>query len=107
MVKAKYRLLVVLVAAMFIMTLFGMFNVASSANSHGYISISFDDGLQTQYDYAYPMLHQLGMNATYYAISDKVGTSGYMTASELVNLQNTGSEIGSHSKTHASFRVYF
>jgi peptidoglycan/xylan/chitin deacetylase (PgdA/CDA1 family) len=72
-------------------------------SSNGYISIAFDDATQSQFDYAYPLLQERDINATYYAISSYVGSANYMNSSALLTLQNSGSEIGSHSNTHAAF----
>jgi len=76
---------------------------SSSLPTNGAVSIAFDDGLQSQYDYAWPLLKAKGMTATFYVITDDVGTSGFLTVSELQNLQSNGCEIASHSKTHPSF----
>jgi uncharacterized repeat protein (TIGR02543 family) len=75
-------------------------SVVRAADPHGAISITFDDGRQTVFDYAYPLLDERGMVATYYVNPDNVGLSGLMTYSELQNLQTDGNEIGNHGKTH-------
>jgi peptidoglycan/xylan/chitin deacetylase (PgdA/CDA1 family)/PKD repeat protein len=75
----------------------------SSFPQNGMVSIAFDDSLQSQYDYALPLLEAKGVHATFYVISDLVGQSGHLTVSELQNLQSNGNEIGSHSKTHPDF----
>jgi peptidoglycan/xylan/chitin deacetylase (PgdA/CDA1 family) len=80
-----------------------MSNVHATLPQNGVVSVAFDDGLQSQYDYALPLLKAKGMHATFYAITDDVGESGYLTVSELQNLQNNGNEVASHSKTHADF----
>ena len=81
--------------------------LVKAADPHGVISITFDDAKQNQYQFAYPLLNEYGMVATYYAISDNVGVNpqdtidGYMTYAQLQELQASGNEIGSHSKTHS------
>ena len=40
------------------------------------------------------------MNATIAVIAQRVGNSGYMTQQQLLDLQNRGFEIASHSETH-------
>jgi len=73
----------------------------------GVLSIAFDDGRQSQYDYAYPLLQQYGIHATFYVISSYIsdfsGYTSYMSISELENLQANGNEIGSHSVDHPNF----
>ena len=69
----------------------------------GVISIAFDDEYQNQYLYAFPLLEQYGLVGTFYIRTDNIGGAGYMTISQLQNLENAGNEIGSHSHTHVTF----
>lgn len=69
---------------------------------NGAISIAFDDGMQDQYDCAFPLMTARGMVGTFYIVSDHIG-GAFMTIAELQTLQNIGNEIGSHSKSHPSF----
>lgn len=81
-------------------------NLAASDQPHGVISLTFDDGWQTQYDRAFPLMQARGMTGTFYVITDKIrdysSNTNVMTLAELHTLQNYGFEIGSHSKTHTS-----
>ena len=70
---------------------------------HGAISIVFDDNYDSQFDYAWPLLQERGINGTFYIRTDKINEIGFMTASELQTLQLAGNEMGSHSITHTSF----
>ena len=40
--------------------------------SHGVISLTFDDGWQNQYDIALPLLQARGMKATFYVTTDQI-----------------------------------
>ena len=92
------KIVVILVSLSLLLTsAFSIFSV--SAASHGSISIVFDDGWQSQYDYAFPLLQAHGMKATFYVNPSRV-SSPYMTVSELQTLQNYGHEIGSHGQDH-------
>jgi peptidoglycan/xylan/chitin deacetylase (PgdA/CDA1 family) len=78
------------------------------------ISLTFDDGLHSQFEHAVPILDKYGFPATFFLIanSDPVHTDGYIhpdwrkttwTAPEVVFLKDLihrGHEIGSHSVTH-------
>ncbi len=100
MQKLALRLIMI---SLIVLVLTGVFlskNLVASAKTQGYISITFDDGFQNQYDNAYPLLHSRGMNATYFIITNRTNTPNYMTVAVLQTLQNSGSEIGSHSVTH-------
>ena len=82
----------------------GIQTFISSAIRKGAISITFDDGLQNQYTYAYPVLQAHGMVGTFYVItsflSDFSNNSNYMNLAELHTIQNSGNEIGSHTVDH-------
>jgi len=75
-----------------------VFDVASA--TRGFVSINFDDGFQSQYDYAFPLLQARGIPATFYVIPGRIGAARYLTVSELQTLQNAGNEIDSHTANH-------
>jgi peptidoglycan/xylan/chitin deacetylase (PgdA/CDA1 family) len=103
-VRKQAKVASIIILAVLSFSFFASTQVAGALSLHGYISVAFDDGTQSVFDYAYPLLHARNMNATYYAIGNSVGTSNYyMNSSALLALQSSGSEIGSHSQTHASF----
>ncbi len=70
----------------------------------GLVSLTFDDGWQSQFNNAVPILNAAGMHATFYIISDAMaGNEGndYMNASTVLALQKTyGEEIGDHTVFH-------
>ncbi len=88
----------------FLVIFSGLTATAFAAYPHGVITIAFDDGTKSQYDYAYPMMRDRGMVGTYYIVSDFATDPDYaddfMTISDLHVLQDNGNEIGSHSKNH-------
>lgn len=64
-------------------------------------SVSFDDGLQTQYANARPALVRNGIPATFYVIGEGFGFGGsYMNAGAVRQLTAEGNEIGNHTQTH-------
>ncbi|HET9411898.1 MAG TPA: polysaccharide deacetylase family protein [Candidatus Saccharimonadales bacterium] len=76
------------------------------------ISFTFDDGFASVYTQAKPALAKYGLNGTSYVVTDCVGMTKtpntcradndkpYMTWTQIKQLQASGWEIGSHSKTH-------
>jgi peptidoglycan/xylan/chitin deacetylase (PgdA/CDA1 family) len=78
---------------------------ASTGVTNGMVSITFDDGLKNQFDYAFPLMKARQIKGTFYVTTDKIRdfshASSFMSISELQNLQADGNEIGSHSMTHA------
>lgn len=75
----------------------------TSPLTNGVVTLGFDDGLETAYQYAWPLMQQRGMIGTFYVISGDVGKTGCLSKSELSNLQAGGNEIASHSVTHTDF----
>lgn len=64
------------------------------------VCITFDDGHETDWIAAAPILHEFGFHATSYVTSGFIGTPGYLTADQLRQLDGSGVEIGCHSMTH-------
>lgn len=64
--------------------------------------ITFDDGYESDYSYALPILQKYGVSATFFVIGTYIGQDGYMTEEMLYNLsQSPCAEIGNHSyETH-------
>ncbi len=77
-------------------------SLADPTPKQGAITITFDDGWQSQFDYALPLLEEHGMKATFYVSTARV-SEPYMTVAELQTLQSYGHEIGSHANTHVDF----
>lgn len=76
------------------------FSVPAHSLTTTVVSLTFDDGAQDQYDNARSLLSDHGMKGTFYINSGRVGTSGYMTWSEIAALASDGNEIGGHTITH-------
>jgi peptidoglycan/xylan/chitin deacetylase (PgdA/CDA1 family) len=80
-----------------------LFLICVNGSSSGpVVSIVFDDGTASQYD-AFLLMSQRGIQGTFYVVSDFVGSSGYLSSSQLLEMQQNGNEIGSHSASHLSF----
>lgn len=65
------------------------------------VVITFDDGWETQYHNAFPILHQLGFTATFFIYTTPIShDEAFMTWDQLRELQSAGMSIESHSLTH-------
>ena len=76
------------------------------------VIFTFDDSYNSIYKYAFPILNKYGFKATMFVISEFVGKSNlwdvnlgrkksrHLNWNEIVQLMNSGWEIGSHTATH-------
>jgi peptidoglycan/xylan/chitin deacetylase (PgdA/CDA1 family) len=105
--KKVHCLLMMAMLLSVVLARFAEVSFAAPKAPHGLISITFDDGWKSEYDYAFQLLQERGITATFYVISDYIrdfsGNNQYMSIAELQTLQTYGCEIGSHSKNHLSF----
>jgi len=82
---------------------FRVFNVSdglSNTTRDRTLVLTFDDGCETDFLAAGPLLKEIGFGATFYVVAGFIGRQGYMSASQLRELWKMGFEIGCHSMTH-------
>jgi peptidoglycan/xylan/chitin deacetylase (PgdA/CDA1 family) len=74
------------------------------------VALTFDDGLESVYTHALPLLEHYALKATVFAISGSVnqlvqdvyGRRRHLSSAQLRELQQLGHCIGSHTRSHAS-----
>ncbi|MDF2048451.1 polysaccharide deacetylase family protein [Arthrobacter sp. Cr_A7] len=64
------------------------------------VSITFDDGWQSVYERALPLLDKHGFRSTQYVNASSIETPNFMTAAEVQQLHQSGHEIAAHSYEH-------
>lgn len=99
--RSSLRAATVLVPALI---LFGVAPPTSVADTTTVVSLTFNDGHVSQYDYGRPVLRAHGMQATFYVATGWVdaGTNSSMAAYQIRNLYREGDEIGGMGKDHKS-----
>lgn len=65
-------------------------------------AITFDDGWDDGYRHALPIMREFGYTATFFVISNRIGSPGFLSKRQLLGLEATGNEIGNHTMDHAS-----
>ena len=69
---------------------------------HKTIAITFDDGYENNYRYAFRVLKELDIPATIFIIPALVGTDDYLRWDQVIEMSESGViSIGSHSMIHA------
>jgi peptidoglycan/xylan/chitin deacetylase (PgdA/CDA1 family) len=64
------------------------------------VIISFDDGWESQFQVAVPILEKYQFTATFFVIANYVGCRGFLSVDELRAMVGRGMSIGSHSRSH-------
>lgn len=64
------------------------------------ISITFDDGWETTYTVAAPLLAQNGIHSTQYIVTGLLDDPAYLSLDQVRSLQKNGQQIACHTVTH-------
>ena len=72
-----------------------------STNQQKVVVLTFDDGYESQYSNAKPILDKYGFKATFAVVCNYVGSAdNRMTWKEIKSLQQEGHDVASHSMNH-------
>lgn len=64
------------------------------------VAITFDDGFSGNYRHACPILHRLGLNATFFVVTNRIGDAHMLSWENLRNMRALGMAIESHTQNH-------
>jgi peptidoglycan/xylan/chitin deacetylase (PgdA/CDA1 family) len=70
------------------------------ANGRDRLAVTFDDGDSSVFEYALPILAELGVPGTAFVVVQRVGAPGFLSWEQLASLAAAGWEIGSHTMSH-------
>jgi peptidoglycan/xylan/chitin deacetylase (PgdA/CDA1 family) len=70
------------------------------------IILTFDDGSETTYTTALPIMQRYGFTGVSYIVYNYVGLTHYMTADQIRALHAAGWDIGSHSLSHRDLTMH-
>ena len=79
--------------------------LASAERSSRRVVLTFDDAWADNHTNALGPLSQHHLPATLYVPSRLLGQPGYMTRTQLLEMDDAGVTIGAHSRTHPDLRV--
>lgn len=76
-----------------------------ATSSRRMLTISFDDGYDSDYNVVFPIFKELGVRGTFFVIGNEANYSDpkYATASQLKEMAQQGQEIACHSHTHPPY----
>ncbi len=64
------------------------------------VILSFDDGWQNQYLYAFPLLKEFNATSTFFIFTNSINSKNFLTLAEIKEIEAAGMVIGAHSKSH-------
>ena len=64
------------------------------------VILTFDDGWENQYTYAFPLLKKYNATATFFIFTNSIDFHHFLTWKEIEEMHKSGMEIGSHTKSH-------
>lgn len=80
----------------------GLSEISQNCNQPSVV-LTFDDGLDSHYKQAFPLLGKLGFTATFFVSTGLLGAPGYLSWNQLRQMSDAGMTIGSHGHRHINY----
>lgn len=65
-----------------------------------WVIFTFDDGFESDFRVAFPLIERNGLSATFYVNANNIGTPGYLSKEQLRRMADAKMGIGSHGMSH-------
>lgn len=81
--------------------------ISATPFTEGKVSITFDDGWESQYTNALPLLTAKGLKATFYIYTNAIlgNFDDYMSSVQIGDLATKGHELGAHTRSHSDLML--
>lgn len=105
-IKPKTLLPLLLIVCLILMAIFLITNnpVFDRSNSSGFkkplVTITFDDGYESQFRTSWPVLDKYGYKGTFFITTGFLNTDYFMSDWMVQSLKNNGNQIAAHTVTH-------
>ena len=64
------------------------------------VALTFDDGLTSAYEIAYPLLLEAGIRADFFVNTASIGKPGFLSWAQIIEMQRAGMSFQSHGHDH-------
>lgn len=69
------------------------------------VVVTFDDGVASDYEVAFPFLAEFGLKGIFFVNTSTVGQAGYLTWPQILEMHRAGMSIQSHGHRHLDLTV--
>jgi len=64
------------------------------------ILITLDDGTSSHHQYAFPVLREYGLKATFFIFTNAIDRPNYLTSEQILEMRSEGMRFGNHTRYH-------
>jgi peptidoglycan/xylan/chitin deacetylase (PgdA/CDA1 family) len=75
-------------------------DIASGRSPARSVAFTFDDGYSSHYEIAFRLMAEFGVSGTFFLITSRVGTDGFLDWKMAAEMAHAGMRFGSHAHNH-------
>lgn len=79
--------------------------IAAGGAPDGSAALTFDDGCDSDYRLAFPLLSEFGVSATFFVNTASVGNEGFLNWQMAAEMSRSGMRFGSHAHNHIALTM--